>query len=345
MRWHWAASPSSRPSASRCAPRSTSPKSTPRKPPACGRVASPEAFRAAGLDYNPALTDVQITLQRRADGRYFLRLTSDRAVNDPFVDLILEATWASGRIVRDYTMLFDPPPAPAGAAPVAPRRAAARAAAPRRRAPPAPRTGARRRGRAAAHRAAPRRTSARSRAAAAGAAPAAARRRPRQRRSRSPCSPGDTAGRIAAANKPANVSLDQMLVAMLRANPDAFVGGNVNRIKAGAVLDIPTRRQAGAIAAGEARRIVVAQSRDFNEFRRRLAETRPRPRGRRRPAGQRPAAGQVEDSNAAAAAPDKLTLSKGALHGQAAEEQIARRAQAQGRSARAWPSCPRTSAT
>ena len=72
-------------------------------------VALPEAFAAAGLEYNSALSSLQATLQRRADGRSYIRLTSDRPINDPFVDVILEANWSSGRIVRDYTMLFDPP--------------------------------------------------------------------------------------------------------------------------------------------------------------------------------------------------------------------------------------------
>ena len=71
-------------------------------------VASPDAFRAAGMEYNAAIPSVQISLQRRSDGRAYLRLSSDRPVNEPFVDLILEANWATGRIVRDYTMLFDP---------------------------------------------------------------------------------------------------------------------------------------------------------------------------------------------------------------------------------------------
>ena len=53
-------------------------------------VASPDAFRAAGLEYNPAMANLQITLQQRPGGRMFLRLTSDRTINDPFIDLILE---------------------------------------------------------------------------------------------------------------------------------------------------------------------------------------------------------------------------------------------------------------
>jgi pilus assembly protein FimV len=181
-------------------------------------VATPAAFRTAGLEYNAALSGIKITLERRGNGRYFLRLTSDRAVTDPFLDLILETSWSSGRIVRDYTMLFDPPnlrqgaPLAAKAAPVAP--------APRVAATPAP---------AAPSAAAPaaRTPAAPPAAATASATPAT----PRQATAAKPAGDakqvtvqsGDTAGKIAAAHKPANISLDQMLVAMLRANPDAFI--------------------------------------------------------------------------------------------------------------------------
>lgn len=73
------------------------------------RVASPETYRAAGIDYNQVLATAQISLQRRADGRPFLRLSSDRAVTEPFVDAILDLQWSAGRLVREYTLLFDPP--------------------------------------------------------------------------------------------------------------------------------------------------------------------------------------------------------------------------------------------
>ena len=72
-------------------------------------VASADVFRAAGLEYSSSVSELQISIQKRADGRSYLRLSSARAVTEPFVDLILEASWSSGRIVRDYTMLFDPP--------------------------------------------------------------------------------------------------------------------------------------------------------------------------------------------------------------------------------------------
>ena len=81
-------------------------------------LAPAAAFRAAGLEFNPSLNSVSVSVQRRADGRAYIQVTGTRAVNEPYLDLILEANWASGRIVRDYTLLFDPPktrtaPAPA----------------------------------------------------------------------------------------------------------------------------------------------------------------------------------------------------------------------------------------
>ncbi|MDE2397964.1 MAG: hypothetical protein KGM91_21225, partial [Burkholderiales bacterium] len=73
------------------------------------RVASPEAYRQAGIDYNAVLSTAEVKLEKRPDGRQVLRITSDRAVLEPFVDVILEADWATGRFEREYTMLFDPP--------------------------------------------------------------------------------------------------------------------------------------------------------------------------------------------------------------------------------------------
>ena len=99
------------------------------------RVASPDAYRAAGVDYNPILPGTQVQLLKRADGRSYLRLTSDRAVVEPFVDVILEANWASGRLLRDFTLLLDPPATPRNLA-AAPAVAAAIAPAPLPAAPP-----------------------------------------------------------------------------------------------------------------------------------------------------------------------------------------------------------------
>ena len=141
---------------------------------------------------------------------------------------------------------------------------------------------------------------------------------------------GDTAGAIAARFKPAGVSLDQMLVAMLKANPDAFIQGNVNRLKAGAIVQMPTAEAASQTSAAEARKLIVAQSRDFNEFRQRLANAAPKA-----PvvASAREATGQVQtevtDRQTQAKVEDKLTLSKGKAQDEKAAENIAQQKAAQ----------------
>lgn len=282
-------------------------------------IASADAFKAAGLEYNAAVTDVRLSLEKRANGRSYLRLTSARSVTEPFVDLIVEASWSAGRIVRDYTMLFDPPGSrPPGLAgptvgqvtPMVPRPL-------------------------------PLRPSASGSPVAPTSAPPAARIAPATRavptEPKTPASGrqvtvklNDTAGKIAAQNKPAGLSLDQMLVALLRSNPDAFIGGNVNRLRAGSVLNVPDPDAAAATAPADASRTIAVQSRDFNVFRRKLAGGVPTAQvdAANRQAGGKIEA-KVEDRAPTAATPDKLTLSKGAVQGRtAAEEKIAKDRQA-----------------
>lgn len=286
-------------------------------------TASPEVFRSQGMEYSPAAHNVQVQLHRRTNGSMVLRLGSNRPVNEPFVDLVIDATWSSGHIVRSYTMLFDPPASrPQAVVTASPQVATPRteSAAPVQRTPPA-----------ATPAPAPRATAPVAAPTPSRTAPAEAAGGGAEVRVRS----GDTAGRIAEANRPASVSLDQMLVAMMRANPDAFVNGNVNRLRSGAVLQMPSESDAQATSAAEARKIVAAQSRDFNEFRRRMAAAAPKAEVA---AAERTARGtvqtQVDENKPAAAGPDKLTLSKGSVQAQKTEEQMARDKQAEQNSAR-----------
>ena len=308
-------------------------------------IAGPDAFTAAGLEYNPAMSGVQTSLQRRADGRAFIRLSSERPINEPFVDMILETSWSSGRIVRDYTMLFDPPvtrkatPAPtlaqtapaatppasatqatSTAAPAAsPAVESARPAKPGKPAKSTPVTAARAADKVPAEK--PK-----------SEAPAA----PTDGADRITVKTGDTASKIATRVKPAGVSLDQMLVALLRANPDAFVKENINRVRTGAVMSVPSAEQAQAVPAKEASQTVLVHSKDFNEFRRNLAANAPVAAV---DAAARKASGSVEakvdDKKPASTTPDKLTLSKGAIQSKANEEKIAKERAQKEASARA----------
>jgi pilus assembly protein FimV len=72
------------------------------------RLASPEAFRQANVQYNPALIGVRLSIERRANGQPYVRLISSRPVNEPFVDLLVELSWAQGRLVREYNRAHRP---------------------------------------------------------------------------------------------------------------------------------------------------------------------------------------------------------------------------------------------
>lgn len=273
-------------------------------------IASADAFRGAGMDYNPLLQNVTVSIVRRSDGRTVLQLASERPVNEPFVDLILETSWATGRILRGYTMLFDPP-----------------------------RIQAQEAGSSTAARSVPALTTpATAPAAPAAVAPAdsqVARKTEIGTGGQVTVKPGDSASRIASAYKPANVSLDQMLVALLKANPDAFARGNLNRLKAGTVLNLPVAEQASSTAPAEASRIVVAQSQDFGEYRKKLAENVPTAQTT---AAQRQASGnvkaQVDEKKGASPAPDKLTLSKGSTQAKASVDAASKDKQAKEAAAR-----------
>ncbi len=288
------------------------------------RVAPPEAYKAAGVDYNAVLPVTNVELQRRTDGRPYLRVTSDRAVQEPFVDVILEITWASGRLVREYTMLFDPATTARAPAPSAPAAAPSIAAAPPAAAPaaapvaPAPRAS---------------RPAAEPRSATAAAAPVPAATPapsgplgPDEYKVR----PGDTLSRIAGKTQRGGVSLDQMLVSLYKANPEAFVGNNMNRLKSGSVLSVPSAEDAKAVSSAEARQLIQAQSADFGAYRQKLAGAVPAAKDSG-PARQATGTVQTEVQDrkqAAAPAPDKLTLSKGAAgKASATEEQIAKGAE------------------
>ncbi|MCX8521871.1 MAG: hypothetical protein ORN28_10095, partial [Rhodoferax sp.] len=132
---------------------------------------------------------------------------------------------------------------------------------------------------------------------------------------------GDSASKIALAAQPEGVSLaqpegvslDQLLVAMLRANPEAFVKGNLNRLRDGVMLNLPSPQQARSIDAAEAKRIVLAQSKDFHAFRRNLASNAPAtPVESASRSAQGNVQAQVVAPKTAAKSADKLTLSKGA---------------------------------
>ncbi len=268
------------------------------------QLASPEVFKQAGLDYATTLLGINFSIDRRANGKAVIKLNSDKPINDPFIDLLLELNWATGRLVREYTFLLDPPDMMVkGSVPVAPSQA--KTAGSRSSAAPSPVAGIddEVRGKAVA----------RMRA-----KESEAQRPATVQPSESPDSRevrrGDTLHRIAVETKHEGVSLDQMLVGLLRANQSAFEGGNMNRLKAGKILTVPDKATIESVPAAEAKKIVVAQSSDWNAYRNKMAGVAAQAPASEDAAKQEAGGkitAQVEDKAAPAEAPkDQLKVSK-----------------------------------
>jgi pilus assembly protein FimV len=225
------------------------------------KIASPEAFIAANVSYSPLIPRLQVGVQKRGD-RHVVRITSDVPVSEPFMDLVVELNWASGRLVREYIFLLDPAEVKTEAvsAPVTPPAAAPRPAANAAR-PPAPSPAANA-----------------TRPQAPSPAPNATRPQapsPAVTPGSHTVARGDTLNRVASRNRPENVTLDQMLVALFKTNPDAFDGNNMNRLRSGRILNMPDEEALQSLTQAQARTEVLAHARDFNRYRQRMAASVP----------------------------------------------------------------------
>jgi pilus assembly protein FimV len=273
------------------------------------RLASREAFDRAGLVYSDLLAGVKVSVEKRASGEPYVRLTTTRPVTDPFVDLLIELTWSSGRISREFTALLDPP------ALIAEREKQKAAAAQVRAAPPPPQPKAEPVP-PPSEPAKPGEQPATAQTPAATPSPTPAPGTPAETIGGSeptlfgegspgsssgpapgadaygPVKSGDTLSKIARATKPGDVSLEQMLVLLVRNNPDAFSAKNMNRLKTGKILHFPSPDQYASLSDADARREVRIQARDWRAYRERLAEAAGQTAPAEQPA-QQAAAGKV----------------------------------------------------
>lgn len=244
------------------------------------RIAPPESYRDARIEYSPVLRLLRFAVDKRPNGQSYLKITSIGPINEPFIDALVEVSWPAGKLQREYPILLDPPGyrearvAPPTVAAAAPAVAAPQAAAPPLTPP------------AASPAAAPSAPTPPTAAAPAEAAPSptegtgAPSAQAEMRASGAPTPATDTYGpvesgenlsKIASQVKPSEVSLEQMLVALYRDNKEAFSGKNMNRLKTGQILRIPTADEVSQIPLPEARKEIHAQVQDWNAYRQQLA--------------------------------------------------------------------------
>ncbi len=193
------------------------------------RLAPSRAFAQAGLDRPYFLANLRFKPLRKPDGSVVIQVTSTDVIREPFLDFLVEVEWPQGRMLREFTVLLDPPvtyddvvkvvQSPPGVTPQPAR--AERSPTPARSDTPSPAV-------------------------------------------YGPVKPNESLWNIAQKLKPdPAVTTEQMVMAIYRENPDAFLGGNVNALKAGVTLKVPDREKVMALPPRQARREFQQHYRDW----------------------------------------------------------------------------------
>lgn len=219
------------------------------KPSLTARLASQDTFRQANVDYSPLLSSFKTSIEFHPDGRSYVRIISSEPVAEPLLNMLVELNWSSGRLLREYTVLL----------PSQERDGHPQANPATQTTPPAS-----------------------AKAESVAGKPDQAIRRdgnlPVQDRSASesasvskshtvygPVKPGDTLARIAKnIGLPTGISFNQMLVALHRANRNAFFGNNIHQLKTGPILRIPENSEIRTITPAEANQEVNVQTANWN---------------------------------------------------------------------------------
>lgn len=219
-------------------------------------LASATTFARVGLERPQGLvSNLQFQFAQDARGRAVIRVTSSQAVDQPAINFLIEVEWGQGRLVREYSALVDAPNTAAAIAEPAieaPRAGSSNAIA-REPAPVADRAA---------------QDNARTEAAARYGCQCIccgchAGRRCVAGRARGPDLVGDRRGVARSSGH----SLDQTMLALLRTNPDAFINGNINRLKQGAVLRTPQEDALAQVGAAEAAVMVREQAAQWRQAR------------------------------------------------------------------------------
>lgn len=218
-------------------------------------LATAEDFERVGLNRSRLSVPLEFAVTKNAKGEVVIKVTSQEPVRDAFLDLLVEANWPKGRLLREYAILLDPPvsapaivrSAPAATAPASPGTVTLVR---RPRPEPAP--------------------TATARPTPAPAAVAAAPSAPENAESKAVAGQhkveaGETLSAIASAEAAtAGVSRNQMMLALYKHNQGAFYRENISALKRGAILRIPSAAEAKQVgSAKEAAALVQAQVEDW----------------------------------------------------------------------------------
>jgi len=223
-------------------------------------LANAQTYAAANLEYAPALQNLKFSVQQSGSGKAVIRIDGQDALNEPVVQILLAVRWSTGKMVRALTLFIDPAPAaPSNTASVV-------GAVPAKAVSPEPIPAVPAHVPTESQELHPAAAAAETHAA---PTPAAVVVEPSKAPSAEPgrterrkfvVQKGQTARQIVAQIPAGDYSPEQLMLALLRANPDAFAGQNINRLKAGAELALQPLTDAQTLSQAEAAKEVARQS-------------------------------------------------------------------------------------
>ncbi|NVD35149.1 FimV/HubP family polar landmark protein [Marinobacter lutaoensis] len=231
-------------------------------------IAPQSAYERVGLSRNQFLSKLRFEVVTGSDGNLVVNVSSREPLREPYLNFLLELTWPSGRLMREYAVLVDPPV-------YAERSGLAESVSAPSVAETAPAVRPRSQ------------ESVRRQAAAEGSLSSGY-----SRSTIGPTGPSDTLWTIASRVRPNDsVSMQQVMLAIQDLNPDAFMGGNINRLKRGEVLRVPSLEDIQRRSRAEAVRQVARQNEAFEASRRTVDATAT---GRSAPAPTATTGGEAE---------------------------------------------------
>ena len=230
------------------------------------RIASPEVFSRVGIERPKYLDSISFTPSIE-NGKPVIIVNSNQPINQPFLNFLLEVSWPNGQLLKEYTVLLDPPVLVQPGTAVANNTVGVRAE-PKRQQQVAPT----RRPQQVTRQTKPvsKKTVAPSRAIA--SAKRASKRRGTKRTNKYRVVRGDSLYKVAKKLGHRGVRTEQMMMAIYRANPTAFRKRNVNNLKAGALLRRPSKREALRLSYAQAKKNIYHQSREWRKYRSKLAK-------------------------------------------------------------------------
>jgi len=261
------------------------------------QLANTQDFRHADVEYSPILSSLQFAVEERGL-RHFVLITSAQPINEPYMELLVELTSSSGRLLREYAMLLS-------VGDVGTNHAVA-----------------------SAGNQAPASILSHSTPATDSVA-VATTQAALNHSSYYQIKGGDTLSKIAKEVNYPGISLDQMLVAILRSNASAVIADNMNLIRSGVILTIPDINEVKRIDKAEATKIVIAQAIEFNAYREKLANQIGQAEAEKATISQKIDSGKIKAKVTEVPTPineskDKLQLSRAQLDSGAEEEKIAK---------------------